>query len=46
MRSARRSKAKADGEAGKFWIHAVFVRGWFSATAKAHDNTGSRGGNR
>jgi hypothetical protein len=26
-------RAQPGGEIGKFWIHAVFVRGWFSATA-------------
>ena len=34
--------AQADGEMGKFRVHAVFVRGWFSATAEKHDNTKPR----
>ena len=35
----RRSPAQARGEAEKFFVHAVFVHGWFSATADGHDNT-------
>ena len=31
--------AQARGEAGKFLVHAVFVHGWFSATAGRHYNT-------
>ena len=30
--------AQARGEAGKFLVHAVFVCGWFSATAEGHDS--------
>ena len=33
LRLPRRSEAKAGGEAGKLFVHAVFVHGWFSATA-------------
>ena len=31
--------AQARGETGKFRVHAVFVCGWFSATAEDYDNT-------
>jgi hypothetical protein len=31
--------AQARGEAREFFVHAVFVRGWFSATASRDDNT-------
>jgi hypothetical protein len=35
--------AQARGEAGKFWIHAVFDCGWLSATAGEDINAVSRG---
>jgi hypothetical protein len=38
--------AQARGKAGKFFLHAVFVYGWFSATADRHYNAKSPCGKR
>jgi len=38
LKTGSNRTTQARGEAGEFFIHAVFVRGWFSATAGVHNN--------